>query len=131
MNQIVSFKSFLIGLVMDRTKYWTTRIETPFRRKLKVGDIMYIYTGIRTKDAKKWGEAIIVRRFRHFQKWLIDRYEKLQSPIPGVLLHDFIIAEGFTNKEEYINYFTQKQYKNKRLLSYQFELQPNLSIETI
>jgi len=125
MKQIMSFKGFLIELVMNEIKIYTTRLETPYRLKLNVGDIIYIYTGIRTKSAKKWGEAIIIGRWRYNQQYLVKQYRKGLSPIVdiGALnLVDFMKKEGFSERKEYLDYFTQKEYVDQDLITYKFKL---------
>lgn len=109
MNQIFGFKKEMKQPILDRIKYFTTREETPYRLKCNIGDTMYLYTGIRTEEAEKFGESIVIKRWR----WAI--YFPNQCPI-GISWQEFSIAEGFNNFEEL------KQFFLKKLITYQFEL---------
>ena len=109
MNQIFGFKKEMKQPILDEIKNFTTREETPYRLKCGVGDLMYLYTGIRTKDAEKFGEAVVIKRWR----WSIQ-FPK-QCPV-GLSWEDFSIAEGFKDFEGL------KQFFLKKLITYQFEL---------
>jgi hypothetical protein len=109
MNQIFSFKKEMKQPILDGIKYFTTREETPFRLKCDVGDTMYHFTGIRTEDAEKFAEAIVVKRWR----WSI-KFPK-ECPV-GISWDEFSIAEGFDDFEGLKGFFL------KKLITYQFEL---------
>ena len=125
MNQIVSFMLGMIPLVMNGKKYMTTRLETDFRLKLNIGDKMYIYSGIRTKDAVKHGEAIVIDRWRWNQSIFTERKifitENDFSPT-FLKWSEFTKVEGFNNLNELIEFFNQKRYRDKNLITYQFEV---------
>ena len=130
MNQIVGFKDFLIPKIMNGTKFYTTRIETPFRLKLDLKDTMYIFSGIRTKNAKKHADAIIKNRWRWNQYEIkkiysvnefVLRIENSVSPI-GVKWSEFGKGEGFNSVVEFVQWFNQEEYLSKPLITWQFEL---------
>jgi len=120
MNQIVSFKLEMIPLILEGKKTMTTRIETPYRLRLDKGDTMYIYSGIRTKNAMKHGEATIINR------WLWNQYFLLiigaNCPIPILSWYQFAKAEGFDNAVQLKSWFGKTRYENKNLITYQFKL---------
>jgi hypothetical protein len=121
----------MIPLVMNGKKYMTTRLESEYRLKLDVGDTMYIYSGIRTKNAKKHGEAVVVKRWR-WNQIAIHRISWAtyvgSCPIGDIdslsflTWEEFSKVEGFNNLEELITFFNQKRYLNKDLITYQFEV---------
>ncbi|HEC92898.1 MAG TPA: hypothetical protein ENI51_07920 [Candidatus Atribacteria bacterium] len=124
MNQIFNFMEFLKPLILNGTKTMTTRLETPFRLKCNVGDKMYLYTGLRTKNAEKFGEGKVINRWRWNQRILFNAVmiiENKMSPV-GVTWNEFSRKEGFNDISELITYFCNKRYKFKNLITYEFEL---------
>ena len=126
MNQIISFKPFLIDKVLDGTKDLTTRIETDYRLKLDVGDTIYIYTGIRTKNAKKYAEAVITNR-EIWNQEILKRFmvDLISAPICKNW-QEFRTREGFETLQELIDYFQQKEYTDKNLITYEFKLKTTM-----
>lgn len=125
MNQIMSFKSFLIEKVLSREKDLTTRIATPYRAKLKIDNLAYIYTGIRTKAAKKHANAIIINKW----SWNQAQLKLNKSPLPEIEWNEFWKREGFEDGDSLYHYFTQKQYLGKNLLTFQFKLIKIISLQ--
>ena len=125
MNQIISFKPYLIGNVLSGEKDLTTRIATPYRNKLGIGDTAYIYTGIRTKAAKKHANAIIINRW----SWNQAQLKLNTGPIPEIEWNEFWRREGFEDGESLYDYFTQKAYLRKNLLTFQFKLIKTISLQ--
>lgn len=114
----------MIPLVMNGKKYMTTRLETNFRLKLDIGDTIYIYSGIRTKEAKKHGEAIIVDRWRWNQSIFNQAFHDFMDtscPI-GIGWEEFSKIEGFEFILDFTEFFEKKRYRDKKLITYQFEL---------
>lgn len=125
MNQILSFMEKLIDKVMSGEKDLTTRIWTPYRDKLEVGNIAYIYTGIRTPKARKWGEAEIVWRLIWNQADLNrDFFNNIQKDEINDKL--FYRREGFDSWDDFLKFFTQDEYKDEDLITYEFKLVPTL-----
>lgn len=122
MNQIISFMKKLISKVLEGSKDLTTRIATEYRQKLNIGDIAYIYTGMRTSYATKHAEAEIINR------WVWNQSDLSKTFIMTMFgdWEDFYKREGFESWEELITYFTQTRYKDKMLITYQFKINRNL-----
>jgi hypothetical protein len=107
-----------IDKVLDGSKDLTTRLATDFRKKMKWDDIAYIYTGIRTKKAQKHAEAKIINLWLWYQT-------KLSKDFITTMFGDweeFYKREGFTSWEKLEEYFSQPRYKDKLLVTYQFEI---------
>ena len=110
MNQIFGFKPQFKQLILDGVKTHTTREDTPFRRKCKVGDIMYMYTGVRTDKMNKFAEAKVVNIY----VWKTEFPEL--CPIFPQDWDQFVWREGFNNLEELKDWFC------KKLITYHFKV---------
>jgi len=79
-------------------------IRAPRKRPIKVGEILYLYTGVRTKQAHKLKE-VICKSVENITIW---DYEIL---IGGVSLysidhlHNFAISDGFEDYHDMMKWF--------------------------
>jgi len=114
-----------INKVLDGSKDLTTRLYTSYRNKLRVGDTAYIYTGIRTPNAKKWGEAEITDRLMWNQadlnKDFFDTFPK-----KDINHKTFYQREGLDSWDDLMEFFSQDRYKDQYLITYEFKLVPTL-----
>jgi len=124
MNQIFNFMGFLAPLILEGRKIKTTRLLTEFRLKCDVGDLMYLYTGLRTKHARKLGDALVVGRWIWNQAEIYNGKRILEDkPSPtGVSWSQFAYEEGFNNVGELVAFFNQKRYRDKDLITYEYRL---------
>lgn len=72
--------------LLDGTK--TQTIRKPRKHPLKVGDKLYIYWMLRTKECQKLGEAIIT---------------KIKRKFVGEMTNRDAVLDGFNNYKELIN----------------------------
>lgn len=123
MNQNFSFMKKLVPKILAKQKFITNRAYTEFRVKCKSGDIMHLFTGMRTPNCQKIGDALIKERvYWEPQEIPIDTSSIANiSPILMWTWEEFAKKDGFDNYNDFYNYFSQKRYKNG-ILCYRFEL---------
>ena len=109
MNQLFGFKPQFKEKILNGSKRFTTREETPFRLKCNVGDIMHLATGVRTKEYDHFADARVVNRWQ----WRIQ-FPK-DCPV-GLEWNDFAIGEGFEDLEGLEDWFL------KKLITWEFEV---------
>ena len=74
--------------LLDGTK--TQTIRKPRKHPLKVGDKLFVYWKLRTKECEKLGEAVIT---------------KIERKFLGVMTNRDAVLDGFNNRKEMINAF--------------------------
>ncbi len=106
----LNFQQQFAPLVESGEKRQTVRAYRKDGRNPKVGDRLYLYTGLRTKQCRKLGEAIA----KSVEVIGIDEpmFCEDESPIeivPLVLLpreaHDLAIRDGFSDLDEMLSFF--------------------------
>lgn len=103
----LSFKRQFAEAILTGRKTHTLR--NPRARPIKIGDRLQLYSGMRTKQCRKIGEAVCDR------VWLADldlRFESASIHIDGKLmgLLSFAISDGFENFRE-MQAFWLKEHK--------------------
>ena len=107
---LLGFQKQFAPLVESGEKRQTVRAYRKDGRNPKVGDRLYLYTGLRTKQCRKLGEAIA----KSVKVIGIDEpmFCEDESPIeivPLVLLpreaHDLAIRDGFSDLDEMLSFF--------------------------
>lgn len=123
MNQNFSFMKKLVPKILDGSKTITNRIATDFRMLCRPGDIMHLFTGMRTKNCQKLGDAKVIKR----GFWL-----PTQTPIKGKIntytqiisemtWKKFIELDGFESYNDFVKFFNHKRYEGG-IYSYLFEV---------
>lgn len=98
----LSFNSRFASLVESGRK--TQTIRAPRKRPIVVGDRLYLYTGMRTKECRKLGEA------------LVERVDPVRIEAIGIVLVDGILLDldaraqlarddGFTSYTAFLDWF--------------------------
>lgn len=109
----ISFKKQFVPLIESGAKRQTIRSR---KHPIKVGDRLYLYTGMRTQDCTKIAESICieVERFS-LSKYLhhdpvvhVDYFDLSPTAIA-----DLAFADGFTNQHEFINFFLESPKATK------------------
>lgn len=107
-----NFKPQFVEPILKKTKTHTIRM--PRKNPTKAGDWIYMYTGLRTKEARKFAESIIVA----VTPIIIYSYSGFIRK-DGVLFEDDeVIAlaqrDGFPSPREFFDFFI-KTYKPSEL----------------
>lgn len=97
----LNFKKQFIGLIESGLKNQTIRSDG--KRKIKQGDKLYLYTGLRTKHAKKIKEVIC----KSTSKITIDsNILKIdESELSKEDAEKFYKADGFNSGIEFLEFF--------------------------
>ena len=127
MNQNFSFMKKLVPKVLAGEKIITNRIATQFRMLCDKGDIMHLFTGMRTKNCVKLGDALVVARVFWTQAWLPDRCRiNDQTPMfPRFTWKEFAQMDGFDDFKDFFVYFSHKRYENG-MYCWMFRIMDNL-----
>jgi hypothetical protein len=129
----LNFKAPFAPAVQSGKK--THTIRNPRKNPIKVGDRLYLYTGMRTKNCKKLGEAICTKLQRI--RLSISNSGILEVLIDGQQLTDFgikdlAIADGFQCVEDFQYFFFKKklypQRKNMDIIHW--EIDPDICKST-
>lgn len=99
---IIGFQQRFADLVEHGQKRQTIRKYR--KHNPKTGDILYLYTGLRTKRARKIGERVCTRT-ANFEitasgKLKLDRIRILNTA-------EFAIADGFESKTDMVRWFEE------------------------
>jgi len=136
--QNFSFMKELVPAVVSGEKRRTCRAYSEFRKKMKVGDTMHICTGLRTKNYQKLFDATLVQKF----VWDVETIptttkEAKATNVFGIdgqpikingkeeSWFNFALNDGFSNYDEFIEYFSNHPKKTTKFICYIFEkIQP-------
>ncbi len=109
-----NFQKRFADTVLDGSKHSTIRVNRKDKRTpAAVGDIVKLYTGMRTKSCKKLRECEItaVKRFmitRHIQNDGFEFTAYLDGlPLSEKDFHQLAIADGFKDAQGLIEFFTK------------------------
>lgn len=106
----LSFQPRLIKAVMNGTKPGTIR-QLRKSNLIKPGDVIYIFTGMRTKQCKRHGEHVCAKVYPIAVDWA----QKIIS-IDGVVLipivrHWFACTDIQGTEDEFFEFFRKMNYK--------------------
>lgn len=101
----LNFKKQFVPLIESGEKHQTIRVLRKDGRKPKVGEALYLYTGMRTKNCQKLKEVIcksvtrivISRGYLRLNEVFLHSFEKLQ----------IAFADGFETYQEFQNFFEE------------------------
>lgn len=123
MWQLFGFMKIMEELLLEGKKRRTSRAFSKFRDRCKIGDIMRIYTGLRTKNCKKLFNARVVEKLY----WNIDDApgdqklaKKLESPKKGETWEEFALRDGFDFYSDFLSYFKDHPKKTKKFIFFRF-----------
>lgn len=96
----INFKKEFAPAVEAGTKLQTIRQAR--KRPIKVGDTVYLYTGMRTSGCRKLGEGTV----ESVEKvYIIDRFNIVMGCEHIKDSHAFALADGFKNEEDFYAFF--------------------------
>lgn len=101
----ISFKKQFAEKVKTGEKRQTVRAYRKDGRDPKPGDMLYLYTGMRTKNCKKLKEVVC----QHIKDVIIDKGMAYINSFPAVRFErdDFAKADGFNNFKEMEAFFSR------------------------
>lgn len=101
----INFRPGFVPLILDGRKRQT--IRQTLRRPYKVGDRLFMYTGLRTAYCKKIGEAVVDR----VSQILINDVGVFLDGerLVGVPLIQFTAADGFSTPGEFLAFFNEQR----------------------
>jgi len=114
----------MVEEILSGRKRLTNRASTDFRNKLEEGGTMHLFTGMRTANCRKIGDAL-VKRIRHWHPdWIPGQWgiDKACPMFPTLTWRQFAKLDGFDDFREFNKYFQKKMYKEKGILCYSFIL---------
>ena len=108
-----NFQQQFVVPILNKTKPHTIRM--PRKRPTKAGDLIYMYTGLRTKKAKKFAESICVDvspitiypYIGHIRWGDGNLFEEIEIEV-------LFNKDGFTNGRDFFDFFIRK-YKSSAL----------------
>jgi hypothetical protein len=109
MNICLSFKKQFAPLVKNKTKRQTIRVEG--KRVAEVGDILHLFTGMRTKFCQKIDDVVCIHSERIFidtvHFWVLSNVE---PPVKYSWVESLEIAkkDGFKNLSSFFDFFRQQ-----------------------
>lgn len=123
--QSFSFMKKMVPKILAKEKFLTNRSATEFRGKLDAGGIMHLYTGMRTKNCMKIGDAKVIQRV----KWYfvnVPLYnvhaDNRKSPIEKYSWSQFAKIDGFEKWYEFVDYFLFHKNRDLGFYCYLFKL---------
>lgn len=125
MNQNFNFMEKLVPKILDKVKILTNRTATPFRAKCNVGDIMHCFTGLRTKNCQKIGDAKVIKRAKwNFESVPLYNYytNSRVSPIKEITWGYFAKLDGFDTWQDFVDYFFFHKQRDLGFYCYLFEI---------
>lgn len=109
--------------ILAGTKTITNRIASDFRMLCRPGDIMHLFTGMRTKNCVKLADAVVLRRSFWHGTYIPckDNIGDYTPIFTNMTWRKFIELDGFDNYNDFAVFFTRKQYEGG-IYSYEFKL---------
>lgn len=100
-----NFKEQFVPAIIDGTKGGTIRAYRT--NKMKVGDIMYLYVGLRTRQTRKLGQHTCVELFDVIvmDYGILFRGPDIQFEINAEQLDQFAKSDGFGSWDEMKTFF--------------------------
>jgi hypothetical protein len=113
--------------ILAGTKTITNRIATDFRMLCRPGDIMHLFTGLRTKNVQSLGDAVVLRRSFWHSTYIPckDNIGDYTPIFTNLTWRKFIELDGFDNYNDFVKFFSHKRYEGG-IYSYQFAIQDTL-----
>lgn len=117
--------------ILAGKKTITNRAATDFRMLCRPGDIMHLFTGMRTPNCVKLGDAECLRRSFWLPTYIpckdnIDNYTPIFT---NITWRAFIKRDGFDDYNDFVKYFSHKRYEGG-IYSYEFKLIEDDQIES-
>lgn len=114
--------------ILFTTKRITNRVATDFRKKLDKGGIMHCFTKLRTKNARRLGDAIVIETslWKPSEIPSIREIKDIKSPIKRFNWYQFITLDGFESFDNFKSYFTKGNKSSKEFIAYYFRKLKNL-----
>lgn len=113
-GQNFGFHHEFIPLIISGRKYITSRVATPFRKKLIIGGKMHCFDHYRTANCHRIGTGIVKEKIY----WWLTQMPTIrgnpmsvtphlwESPLEDISWQKFAYIEGFDSYEGLYNYFT-------------------------
>ncbi|AFY39879.1 hypothetical protein Lepto7376_3703 [[Leptolyngbya] sp. PCC 7376] len=102
----LNFQKQFVPLIESGKKRQTIRCR---KRPIKVGDLLYLYTGQRTKNCRKIAESICLETqhfdFRMSRSASAPIIHVNHSIINILQFHKLAIADGFKKRSEFCDFF--------------------------
>lgn len=117
-TQNMSFQAPFVKKILDGVKILTTRVLTRHHAKLCVGNVMHVFTGLRTANSHKITDAIVMRRWIGYVE--IGVHHPFNLPID-----EFALLEGFDSIDECVDWFLGK---HEKMICYRFKVVKPLEI---
>jgi hypothetical protein len=135
----------LVPKLKNGTKTRTCRACTEYRLKCEKGDIMHIFTGLRTKKARKIFDAVLIQRFiwsnydipetkeKAKETYVVQHFEHLKDPQPVYIQGkkenwlEFAYRDGFENYEDFKEYFLNHPKDIDTFICYIFKKQSKIT----
>lgn len=110
-GQNFGFMTELAPLIISKQKRLTNRKATEFRKRLEAGGTMHMFTGLRTKNSVKLGDAMIIEISEWNTEQIPDEISDAEtriSPISPLTWVQFSIIDGFETYEKFKDFFSGK-----------------------
>lgn len=113
----------MVPKILDGSKIITNRAYSKFRAKCNEGDIMHLFTEMRTSQCEKIGDALVLEQeYWEFQEIPFEnQIDYKVAPIRTMNWELFIKMDGFDNYQDFRNYFNKERYRDG-ILCYRFQL---------
>ena len=104
----VNFTVF-IGKILAGEKRQTIRRASPKWKNVKAGDKLTLYTGLRTKQCRKLGEAVVksITPIKLDFGYITIHKPKWDFTLESWQVRDFVKADGFDSVEDFWDFFKE------------------------
>lgn len=104
----VNFSVF-IDKILSGKKRQTIRRASPKWANVKAGDKLTLYTGLRTKQCRKLGEAVVesITQIKLDSGYITIHKPKWDFTLDSWQVQDFVKADGFDSVEDFWDFFKE------------------------
>lgn len=104
----VNFTGF-IDKILSGDKRQTIRRASPKWANVKAGDKLTLYTGLRTKQCRKLGEAVVesIMLIKLDSGYITIHKPKWDFTLDSSQVRDFVKADGFDSVEDFWDFFKE------------------------
>lgn len=122
MNQNFSFMKENGPKILAGTKTITNRVATDFRMLCRPGDIMHLFTGMRTPNCVKLGDGVVLRRSFWLPSYIPckDNINNYTPIFTNLTWRKFIELDGFDSYNDFAKFFSHKRYEGG-IYAYEFK----------